>query len=153
MQGCCSCIWYWAWSQQGRQLGINDGLEVGEEGYTGTHICPSLSPASVIQITCKRGWRSLPGSCLCTWSRIHVCSVTQSCMSDSATPWTVAHLAPLSMGFSRQEYCSGLPFLPPEDLPDPGIKPESPALQADSLLSEPPGKPIQNSEMLRKEIL
>ena len=46
-------------------------------------------------------------------------------MSDSVTPWTVACQAPLSMGFSRQEYCSGLPFLPPGDLPDPGIKPRS----------------------------
>ena len=55
----------------------------------------------------------------------------------SEMPWTVAHQAPLSMGFSRQEYWSGLPFPSPGDLPDPGIKPESPtapALQADSLL-------------------
>ena len=58
-----------------------------------------------------------------------------------ATPWTVAHQAPLSMGFSRQEYWSGLPFPSSRDLPDPGIKPGSPALQADSLPSEPPGKP------------
>ena len=57
-----------------------------------------------------------------------------------ATPWTVAHQAPLSMGFSRQEYWSGLPFLSSGDLPDPGID-RSPALQADSLLPEPPGKP------------
>ena len=57
------------------------------------------------------------------------------------TPWTVAHQAPLSMGFSRQEYWSGLPFPSPGDLPDPGIKPGSPALQADSLPSEPPEKP------------
>ena len=53
------------------------------------------------------------------------------------TPWTVAHQAPLSMGFPRQEYWSGLPFSSPGDLPDPGIKPGSPALQANSLLSEP----------------
>ena len=46
------------------------------------------------------------------------------------------------MGFSRQEYWSGLPFPSPEDLPDPGIEPRSPALQADALPSEPPGKPI-----------
>ena len=57
------------------------------------------------------------------------------------TLWTVAHLAPLSMGFSRQEYWSGLPFPSPGDLPDPGIEPRSPALQADALTSEPPGKP------------
>ena len=59
-----------------------------------------------------------------------------------ATLWTVAHQAPLSMGFSRQEYWSGLPFPSPGDLPNPGIKPRSPALQADTLTSEPPGKPI-----------
>ena len=58
-----------------------------------------------------------------------------------ATPWTIAHQAPLSMGFSRQEYWSGLPCPPPGDLPNPGIKPRSPALQADSLPSESPGKP------------
>ena len=57
-----------------------------------------------------------------------------------ATLWTIAHQAPLSMGFSRQEYWSGLPFPPSEDLPNPGIKPRSSSLQADSLLSEPPGK-------------
>ena len=57
------------------------------------------------------------------------------------TPWTIAHQAPLSMGFSRQEYWSGLPFPSPGDLPDAGIEPGSPTLQAYSLLSEPPGKP------------
>ena len=57
-------------------------------------------------------------------------------------PWTVAHQAPPSMGFSRQEYWSGLLFPSPGDLPDPGIEPRSPALQADALTSEPPGKPI-----------
>ena len=53
----------------------------------------------------------------------------------------IAYQAPLSMGFSRQEYWSGLPFPSPGDLPDPGIKGGSPALQADALPSEPPGKP------------
>ena len=52
------------------------------------------------------------------------------------TPWTVAQQAPLSMGFSRQEYWGGLPFPPPGDLPTPGIEPRSPALQADSLLTD-----------------
>ena len=56
------------------------------------------------------------------------------------TPQTVAYKAPLSMEFSRQEYWSGLAFLSPEDLPDPEIEPRSPALQADTLLSEAPGK-------------
>ena len=57
------------------------------------------------------------------------------------TPWTVAHQAPLSMDFSRQEYWSGLPFPSPGDLPDPGIKSKSPSLLADSLSSDPLGKP------------
>ena len=57
-----------------------------------------------------------------------------------ATPWTVAYQAPQFMEFSRQEYWSGLPFPSPGDLPDPGIEPGSPALQADALPSEPPGK-------------
>ena len=64
-----------------------------------------------------------------------------SCVQLFATPWTVAHQASLSMEFSRQGYWSRLPFLSPGDLPKPGIKPESSALQAASLLSEPPGKP------------
>ena len=57
-----------------------------------------------------------------------------------ATPWTVAYQAPPSMGFSRQKYWSGVPFPFPGDLPDPGIEPWSPAFQADTLTSEPPGK-------------
>ena len=64
-----------------------------------------------------------------------MCSV----VSDSVTPWTVACQAPPSVGFSRQEYWSGLPFPSPGDIPDPGIKPGSPAVQA-LLLSELPGK-------------
>ena len=59
-----------------------------------------------------------------------------------ATLWTIAFQAPFFMGFSRQEYWSGLPFPPSRDLPDPGVKPRSPtssALQADSLLLEPLG--------------
>ena len=61
-----------------------------------------------------------------------MCVIAQSCL----TPWTVAHQAPLSMEFSRQEYWSGLPFPSPGYLPDPGVKPRSPAFQVDSLLSE-----------------
>ena len=66
--------------------------------------------------------------------------VIKSCLT-LATPWTVARQTPLSMGLSRQEYWSGLLFPSPGDLPDPGIKPRSPALQVDSLATEPPGKP------------
>ena len=64
--------------------------------------------------------------------------LSQQVLSNSfVTPWTVAHQAPLSMGFSRREFWSGLPFPSPGDLSDPGTEPRSPALQADSL----PGKP------------
>ena len=63
-----------------------------------------------------------------------------------ATPWTVAHQAPPSMGFSRQEHWSGMPFPSPGDLPNPGIKPRSPSLQADALTSEPPGRPLGKRE-------
>ena len=63
------------------------------------------------------------------------------------TPWTVAHQAPLSMEFSRQEHWSGLPCPPPGDLPNPGIKPRSPTLQVVSLPTEPPGKPNNAPEV------
>ena len=69
-------------------------------------------------------------------------------MSDSLQPpWTVAHQALPSMEFSRQKYWSGLPFPSPGDIPDPGIEPGSPALWADTLLSEPPGKPTMFSRI------
>ena len=58
-----------------------------------------------------------------------------------ATPWTVAHQAPLTIGFHRQEYRNGLPFPSPGDLPDRGIKPVSPALAGRFFTGEPPGKP------------
>ena len=67
---------------------------------------------------------------------------SHSVVSDSfESPWTAAQQAPLSVGFSGQEFWSGLPFPSPGNLPDPGIKPRSPALQADSLPPEPPEKP------------
>ena len=83
---------------------------------------------------------------------MHACSVA-SVMSDSETPWTVALQAPLSMGFSRQEYWSGLPRPHPGDLPQPGIKPASPAasiLQADSLLLSFWGSPVFLQALLKK---
>ena len=61
--------------------------------------------------------------------------------SSFVTPWIVAYQVPLSMGFPRQEYWSGLPFPSPGDLPDPGIEPESPALAGRFFTAEPPGKP------------
>ena len=77
------------------------------------------------------------------------CSVAQSCLF--ATLWTVALQAPLSMGLSRQEYWSGLPLPPPGDLLDPEIKPTSPALQADSLPTEP--SVIQSSMDEKRPVL
>ena len=71
------------------------------------------------------------------WVFMHICLLlsykikrmcSHSVVSDSVTPWPVAYQAPPSMGFSRQEYWSGVPFLSPNDLPNPGIKPKSPAL-------------------------
>ena len=66
---------------------------------------------------------------------------SHSVVSDSATIWTVAYQAPLSMGFSRQEYWSGLPC-PPPDLPEPGIKPASSAVEGEFLATGPPGKSL-----------
>ena len=82
-----------------------------------------------------------PGDRVAEGWAVHMCLPSPDWLF--ATPWTIAHPAPLSMGFSRQEYWGGLPFPTPGDLPTPGIKlksPVPPALQADSLLFESPGK-------------
>ena len=86
--------------------------------------------------------------------------VSCTVVSDSVIPWTAACPTPLSMEdvlllfvHSRQEYCSGLPFPSPGDLLDPGIKSRSLALQADALLSEPPGNPIEKSRVKKQECL
>ena len=71
--------------------------------------------------------------------RGHACAL--SVVSNFVTPWTVAHQAPPSMGFSRQEYWSGLPCPPSGDLPNPGVKPVSPALAGGFFTTEEPGKP------------
>ena len=70
------------------------------------------------------------------WKKVKVKSLSR--VRLCATPWTVAHQASPSMGFSRQEDWSGLPFPSPGELPDPGIEPQSPTLWADALTSEPP---------------
>ena len=106
-----------------------------------THVCPVFV---WLFATLKRlqmfllSWigRQILYHCATWYCAVLSCSV----MSDSfVTPWTVTSQAPLSMGFSRQEYWSGFSCPPPGDLPDPGIEPRSPTLQVDSLLSEPPG--------------
>ena len=95
-----------------------------------THQCPQNRKRSVLIPVPKKGNAK---EC----SKLKLLSYVQL----FKTSWTVAYQASLSMGFSRQEYQSGLPFPSPEDLPDPGIEPRSPTLQADALPSEPPGKP------------
>ena len=71
---------------------------------------------------------------------------TCSVMSDwlFETPWIIVHQAPLSVGFSRQEYWSGLPCPPPGDLPNPGMEPISPALADGLFTTEPPGRPTEH---------
>ena len=78
---------------------------------------------------------------------MHVCSV----VTDSANSWTVAHQAPLSMGFSWQEYWSRLPFPSPGDLPDPGVKLMSPALAGRCFTTEPPGKPCGGGDIIKNQ--
>ena len=84
------------------------------------------------------------GSPISEW-RFHYCVICVRLVTQhgwlSATLWTVARQAPLSMGFTRQEHWSGLPWPPPGDLPNPEVEPSFPALQAVSLSSVPPGKP------------
>ena len=116
--------------------------------------CQSSLPTSYLKV--KRLAAHLP-SPPCIWPRaglqgevkvkvkMKVKSLSRVRLCD---PWTVAHQAPLSMGFSRQEYWSELPFPSPGDLPDPGIEPRSPTLQADALTSAPPGKPLVRAKCL-----
>ena len=94
--------------------------------------------------------------CISPWEKCLLKSlvcvlVAQSCPT-LCDPGTVAYQAPLSMGFPRQEYWSGLLFPSPGDLPYPGIEPGSPALQADSLPSEPPGKPLKSFAIFKLNI-
>ena len=99
------------------------------------------------------GWCELhKGREFCVWlmNISYMCRTVSevksfSCVWLFATPWCVAHQAPLFMGFSRQEYWSGLPFPSPGALPNPGTEPRSPALQADALTSEPPSVSVQFS--------
>ena len=93
------------------------------------------------RVVLKREYPHLSITSLPTYlDMFHVSFTSHSVVWLFATPWTVAHQAPLSMGFLIQEHWSELQFPSPGHLPNPGIEPGSPALQADSLLSEPPGK-------------
>ena len=101
---------------------------------------PGIEPASLMT-------PRLAGKFLTNWTTgeiLHPRSVKVKVKCPTLfDPWTVAHQAPPSMGFFRQEYWSGLPFPSPGDLPDPGIEARSPTLQADALTSAPPGKPLK----------
>ena len=79
------------------------------------------------------------------WSEVK----SLSCVQLFATLWTVAYQAPPSMGFSRQEYWSGLPFPSPGDLPNPEIEPGSPSLEADTLPSDPPESPHHTMDLIK----
>ena len=83
--------------------------------------------------------------CVCVCVCVCVCGLVAKSGLTLVTPWTIACQAPLFMGFSRQEYWNGLPFPSPGDLPNPGSKLRSPALQADSLPTELQGKPLYMS--------
>ena len=97
---------------------------------------------SVVDLWCNVSFRCTAQrfSFICVY-KVNVKVKSLSCVWLFVTPWTEDRQAPLSMGFSREEYWSGLPFPSPGDLSDPGTEPVSPALQADTLRSEPPGKP------------
>ena len=98
-----------------------------------------LSRAEIKAYSSFKLSRGLTSCLMNNWRGIE--SVSRLVIQLFATPWIIAPQAPLSMGFSRQKYWSGLPFPSPGDLPDSGIEPQSPTLQADSLPSEPPGSP------------
>ena len=104
-----------------------------------THVCVHVHVCMCVHM-CVRVCACV---CMCVgaynfWS----CSFSCSVMSDSVTPWTVAHQGPLTTGFSRQEYWSGLPFPSPGDPPDPGIEPASPALAGGFFTTERQGSPV-----------
>ena len=104
-----------------------------------THVCVHVHVCMCVHM-CVRVCACV---CMCGgaynfWS----CSFSCSVMSDSVTPWTVAHQGPLTTGFSRQEYWSGLPFPSPGDPPDPGIEPASPALAGGFSTTERQGSPV-----------
>ena len=103
-----------------------------------THICP-WPLKNIFKFLYVVGMKGTTGS-----FKVHESkkceSVSRSVMSDAAASWTIAHQASGSMEFSRKQYWSGLPFPSSGDLSNPGIEPSSPALQADSLPSEPPRK-------------
>ena len=117
-------------SKLNQQGDINNALEIERESEEST-----LMKSPLLENQLSKASHALN---YLKWSEVKSLSHVQL----FATPWTVAYQAP-SMGFSRQEYWSGLPLPSPGDLPDPGIESGSPTLQADALPSEPPGKQFE----------
>ena len=152
-----SCLHRWAgvvriptvsWSTCSQWLSPQRGLPLGRVSCGVSHFLAETSVSSFLQISTKESYfhtlRSAPGDAKgvsqgpFVWYLLPT-EVAQSC-PILCDPWTVAYQAPPSMGFSKQECWSGLPFPSPGDLPGPGIKPGSPALQADALPSELAGR-------------
>ena len=106
-----------------------------QTGSPASHLTSALALHPISSLTAYQG-----DSCLHTLRKLFI-YIKSSPPTKGIRYMTVAYQAPLSMEFTRQEYWSGLPFPSPGDLPDPGIEPRSPALQADALPSELPGKP------------
>ena len=104
---------------------------------TAIFFCKSVNGEKYTMLTLTERKKRVGEKSEVKWSEVKLLSRVRL----FATWWTVAYQAPLSMGFSRQKYWSGLPFPSPGDLPDPGIEPGFPTLEADALTSEPPGKP------------
>ena len=130
---------HWFHTPQPHTEGIASGWGGQHDLEFGVHTCTLLEMAHLML---SPGAEDSP--CHTCWilpSKLVGGLVAKSCLT-LATPCTVAHQAPLSIGFSKQEYWSGFPFPSLEDLPDPGVKPRSPALQAVSLLTELPGRPL-----------
>ena len=113
---------------------MNTEMHISFEPYFPLDICL----LNLICISIYTVSHTVLGTIVCTTGMCEVKSFSRVLLF--ATPWTVAYQAPPSLGFSRQEYWSGLPFPSPGDLPNPGIEPGSPVFQADALPSEPPGK-------------
>ena len=97
---------------------------------------PRAHKSSAASFTSQGRWQLRQEQPARVVSSLHACTQSLSHVLTLATPYTIARQAPLSTGFSRPEYWSGLPFPSPGDLPDPGIKPTSLALQSDSLPNE-----------------
>ena len=119
----------------------------GSKAITGSEeeVCVHPSWRHVQTSVRMKGEKAGPGSCECGGL------VAKSCLT-LLTPRTVAHQPPLSIGFPGQEYWRGLPFPSPGDLPNLGVEPGSPTLQADSLPTEPPGKPLVRINWLKHQV-